>query len=81
MRLRLLLPSTCIAAAMAVSAIPAGAASSAAVHECVVGKPTAASYTWDFKGEANAIFKDIQADAQHASYHADQLQGIERSRN
>ena len=68
MRLReKLLRSTCIAAAVAVSAIPAAAAVKMAVHECVAGKPTAASYTWDFKGEANTIFRDIQAEARDAS--------------
>jgi hypothetical protein len=80
MRLReKLLRSTCIAAAVAVSAIPAAAAVKMAVHECVAGKPTAASYTWDFKGEANTIFRDIQAEARDASHHADQLQSIERN--
>jgi hypothetical protein len=40
----------------------------------VAGEPTAASYTWDFKGEANTIFKDIQSDARDAVDHAGILQ-------
>jgi hypothetical protein len=58
---------------MAVSALPAAAAP---VHECVSAKPTAASYTWDFKSEANTIFKDVQSDAQQAMDHADNLQSF-----
>ena len=61
---------------MAVCAVPASAAT--ASHQCVAAEPTAASYTWDFKGEANTIFKDIQSDAQDASYHADMLQSFAR---
>lgn len=73
MRLRTLFWSSCISAAIAVSAIPAAAAT---VSQCAAGKPTAASCTWDFKGEANTIFKDVQADAQQALYHADKLQSF-----
>ena len=79
MRLRELLTIASIAAAMALAAIPAGAATALVAHACVLGKPTAASYTWDFKGETNAIFKDIQADARNALDHADELQSIDRS--
>ena len=73
MRLRALLWSSCFSVAMAVSALPAAAAP---VHECVSPKPTAASYTWDFKSEANTIFKDVQSDAQQAMDHADNLQSF-----
>jgi hypothetical protein len=55
---------------MAIAAVPAGAA---AANGCVAGKPTAASYTWNFQGEANGIFKEIQSDAEQALYHADKL--------
>ena len=72
MRLRTLLWSGCISAAFAVYAVPASAAR--APQQCVAGEPTAASYTWDFKGEANTIFKDIQSDAQDAVDHAGILQ-------
>ena len=76
MRLRTLLWSSCISAAFALCAVPASAAT--APQQCVAAEPTAASYTWDFKGEANTIFKDIQSDAQKASYHADMLQSYAR---
>ncbi len=76
MRLRTLLCSGCISAALALCAVPASAAT--ASHQCVAAEPTAASYTWDFKGEANTIFKDIQSDAQDALYHADMLQSFAR---
>lgn len=73
MRLRTLIWSGCISLSMAVFVLPAAAAT---VHECVPGIPTAASYTWDFKGEANAIFEDVQSAAQQALYHADRLQSF-----
>jgi hypothetical protein len=59
--------------AMAFSAAPASAAREQA-HACVVPKVTPQSYTWDFKGEANRIFKDIQDEANDALYRSDQLQ-------
>lgn len=63
MRLRALLWSSCISAAMAISAIPAGAA---AANGCAAGRPT----------EANGIFKEIQSDAEQALYHADKLESF-----
>lgn len=62
--------SGCVSGAMVLLAVPATAA---AVHECAPGTPTAASYTWNFKGEANTIFQDIQSDAWQALDHADML--------
>ena len=44
-------------------------------------KPTAASYTWDFKSEANTIFKDVQSDARQALDHAGELQSFTRDNN
>ena len=79
MRFRTLLWSGCISAALAVCAIPASAAT--ASHQCVAGEPTAASYTWNFKSEANTIFQEIQSEAQDASYHADMLQSFARDPN
>ena len=76
MRLRTLLWSSCITAALALSTAPANA--SAAPQECVATEPTAASQTWDFKGEANDIFKDVQSDAQQAATDADYLQSLDR---
>ncbi len=48
---------------------------------CAVGKPTAASYTWDFKGEANGIFKAVEVDARQAMNQADRLQSFEMDPN
>jgi hypothetical protein len=50
----------------------------AAVHECVPGSPTAASFTWDFKAEANSIFQDLETLARQTSNDADQLQTYDR---
>jgi chromosome segregation ATPase len=41
---------------------------------CVAGKPTPASYTWNFRAEASQLLNDIQTDAAHAQQHADRLQ-------
>jgi hypothetical protein len=76
MRLRTMLWSGCISAALALYAVPASAAP--ASNQCVAAEPTAASNTWDFKGEANTIFRDIQSDAQEVLYHADMLQSFAR---
>jgi len=51
---------------------------SAAVHECVPGSPTAASYTWDFKAEANSIFQVLETLARQTRNDADQLQTSNR---
>ena len=76
MRLRTLLWSSCITAALTVSAALATAAT--VPQQCVATEPTAASQTWDFKGEANTIFKDIQSDADQALNDADHLQSLDR---
>src|SRR5664279_5146998 len=78
MKLRTLFFSSIISIATAAFAAPA---TTAAVHECVPGKPTAASYTWNFKGEANTIFQEVRADAQQALNHADRLQSYADSEN
>jgi hypothetical protein len=70
MRLRVLLVSTCAFAATAAFLAPG---MGAAVHECVPGSPTAASYTWNFKAEANSIFQDLETFARQIRYGADQL--------
>jgi len=62
-----------VSAAMLLFVSPAGAAT---IHECVNAKPTAASYTWDFQQEADAIFQAVQSDAQDVSDHAAKLQGF-----
>ena len=76
MTLRTLLLSSIASIATAAFAAPASAP---AVHECVAGAPTAASYTWNFQGEANTIFRHIQSDAQQALDHAVKLQSYEDS--
>jgi hypothetical protein len=73
MKLRTLFWSSGICAAMVVSVMPAAAGSE---NQCPAGETTAASYTWNFGSEANTIFKDVQADAQQALYHADELQSF-----
>jgi len=45
----------------------------------VAGRVTPQSYSWDFKGEANSIFKDIQYEAMQAVYHADVLQSFKEN--
>src|ERR1700745_857139 len=74
MRLKQLLLSGCVSTAMVL--LPAASAT-AAMHECVTGRPTAASYTWNFRQEANNIFEDIQSDVSQVRYHAEQLQSFE----
>ncbi len=71
-----LLVGGCAAAAISVFSMPAVAASSC---QCVPGKPTAASYTWNFKTEANTLFQQIESDAQDAQYHADYLDTMARN--
>lgn len=65
--------SGCVSAALAI--LPAVSAA-AATRECIVQKPTPASYTWNFKQETNEIFKDIQSDAAQARYYSARLQRI-----
>jgi len=55
----------------------ASAAAVHAVHECVAGPPTAASYTWNFKQEANDIFQDVRLDALQAEDAAANLQSFQ----
>jgi hypothetical protein len=75
MRLRILLLCGCMSVAM--SAAAASAAVPAA-QACVTGTPTVASNTWDFKGEANAIFEDVQAEVRQARDHAQKLESYTR---
>jgi hypothetical protein len=60
MKLMAFLPGGGISAIVLACGVPVAAA----VHECVASNPTAASYTWNFKGEANPIFQGIRADAE-----------------
>jgi hypothetical protein len=78
LRLGTLFISSLVSTAIAVAAVPATAPPT---HACAVGKPTAASYTWDFKGEANVIFQDVEADARQVMNQADRLQSFEMDPN
>lgn len=75
MKLRTLLVSTCALAATAAFVVPGMGAS---VHECAPGSPTAASYTWNFKAEANSIFQDLETLARQTRGDADQFQNYSR---
>lgn len=74
MKLGTVLWSGFMFAVIAVAAVPGRAA---AMQACAVGKPTAASYTWDFKGEANSILEEVRTDARQAMDNADELQSLE----
>jgi hypothetical protein len=75
MRFRMLIWSGVISAAVLSSAAPAAASTA---QECIAGKPTAASYTWNFKHEADTIFENIQATAKRARLQADTLQSFDQ---
>ncbi len=45
-------------------------------QSCVSGAPTAQSYTWNFRQEAEGLLDDVGAEAWQASFHADQLQNF-----
>jgi len=80
MSLKTLSCISCISFAMAACAVPAAAAVAVA-RACPSGRVTAASYTWDFTGEANTLFKAIRSDAQQAVYHADNLHSFAADTN
>jgi hypothetical protein len=60
---------------MSASAAPAAVP---APQACMSAAPTAASYKWDFKGEANGIFEDVRLEAERAMGHADRLESYTR---
>jgi len=74
MRLRALLCSSFVSAALTVAAAPAPVQ---AGHACALGTPSAASYTWNFKGEANSIFDQIRFDTTKTLNDADRLRSLE----
>jgi hypothetical protein len=76
MKLKNLLATVCGMTAMTVLPITSAAAM---VRECPVSKPTAASYTWNFRREANQLFEHIQTDAWRARDHAAQLASFANS--
>lgn len=65
-------PDYLLAAILLVPAM-APAATSA---KCVAGKPTAASYTWNFSAEAQQLLEGLRADAVSFHDQADHLQSL-----
>jgi len=45
-------------------------------QSCASGAPTAQSYTWNFRQEAQELLDDVGAEAWQASFHADHLQNF-----
>lgn len=52
------------------------AASLSTNGSCALGAPTAQSYTWNFRQEAQGLLDDVGAEAWQTSFHADQLQNF-----
>lgn len=52
------------------------AATRSTTRSCTVGTPTAQSYTWNFRQEAQGLLDDVAVEAYWTSYHADQLQNF-----
>lgn len=78
MRLSGLLGAACaFLATAALCAVPAAGAALTA-HTCTVAQATPASYTWDFKAEANQTLKYIRAEAGDAAMHADTAAAMNR---
>lgn len=59
-----------------VIALAVAPVASAAAPECAVAKPDAASYTWNFRQEADNIFAGIRSDAARAKSDAARLQRV-----
>jgi hypothetical protein len=49
------------------------AASQSQPHSCQAGTPTAESYTWNFRAEAQGLLDDVGYEARQTREHADQL--------
>jgi hypothetical protein len=45
-------------------------------RSCVLGAPTAQSYTWNFRQEAQELLSDVGAEAWQVSFHADKLENF-----
>lgn len=63
-----------VSAALTAFPLPSGASTAST---CAHGKPTAASYNWDFHREANNLFEEIRGDAEQARDYAARLQSYE----
>ncbi len=80
MRMKMILWSGCLSAAMALMTLPAGAAENVVAHQkCMTAPATAASYTWNFRQEGDHLFQEIQSDARQAASHAAKLESFEDS--
>jgi len=77
MLLRQFLLTGCTCAVLA--AFPAFAAIQP--HCCTPGRPTAASYKWNFQKEADGLFHKIQREAFDATNAAGRLQAFNRDQN
>lgn len=74
-----LIGSSCILFAAAFSGVPARAAMAPNTPACPApGVATPASYTWDFKAEANQLLQNVRTDAQAIATSADYLQSYAR---
>ena len=49
------------------------AATQSEPHSCQAGAPTAESYTWNFRAEAQGLLDDVGDEARQTREHADQL--------
>jgi len=74
MRYKQLTTTICLSAAVAL--LPA-VALAGTVRECAAGRVTPASYTWNFRQEANHIFAHTQSEALRARSHAVQLKAFD----
>jgi uncharacterized protein YacL (UPF0231 family) len=72
-RIQKILTIGCLTGALA--AMPALAM---APKECVAGKATAASYTWNFRKEATGLLQDVQSEAAQVRNHAAKIQTFGR---
>lgn len=52
------------------------AATQSQARSCPVGTPTAESYTWNFRAEAQGLLDDMASQARHTRDDADQLQTV-----
>lgn len=68
----------CISCVSAVMALTPAAAMVQPQSGCEAGPPSAASYSWNFKKEANGIFQTVANDAQDARTVAARLQAENR---
>ena len=76
MKLKSFLISGCASAAMLLFSNPAAAA---VIHQCPSEAAVSGAARAHLRGEADNIFQNIQSQARHAYYHADQLLAFSRN--